>query len=123
MTCSLAKWCETNYQGNTSQSMLQTEGKKQVISEFKDRAIPPRETGEERGRKRANKGETGEYCSLSKWYRPHTPAEAGLQAFETWYLLAWSWIPGQARNDRIYCIFWLGPVNTCFAPTLLREKA
>jgi hypothetical protein len=36
MTCSLAKWCETNYQGNTGRSMLQTEGKKQVISEFKD---------------------------------------------------------------------------------------
>jgi hypothetical protein len=33
MICSLAKWCEMNYQGNAGQSMLQTEGKKQVISE------------------------------------------------------------------------------------------
>jgi hypothetical protein len=33
MICSLAKWCETNYQGNAGQSMLRTEGKKQVISE------------------------------------------------------------------------------------------
>ena len=36
MICSLAKWYETNYQGNTSQPMLQTEGKKQVISGFQD---------------------------------------------------------------------------------------
>jgi hypothetical protein len=62
MICSLAKWCETNYQGNASQPMLQTEGKKQVISEFQDWnnfSLLPRGCGRRKEEQRRNERKEG----------------------------------------------------------------
>jgi hypothetical protein len=91
----LQKWCETNYQGNTSQPMLQTEGKKQVISEFQDCGNPPREMREEKER---TKGKWENVDPVSRWYKRHAGGSRYPAAFETGYLPAWSWIPGQARK-------------------------
>jgi hypothetical protein len=50
---------------------------------------------------------------VSKQYKRHTGGSWYPVAFGTCYLLAWGWIPGQARND-VFRVF-SGPTNRTIA--------